>query len=384
MKNDLLKISICGDIMCLKEQLAAVAGQPNKELAFNSIFDYVKPLFSDSDFVIGNLETPVCDADLSSESICFNTPVEFLKACKYAGFNFLTTANNHCLDRGIEGIEQTIANLDALSLGHTGTYVTEQLSREIAVVDVCGKKIAIVSATFGTNSEVNGEILPIDQQWRIDLLKKQNKPAKYRFNPLLEEGRKVIYDNVSSAAINNVTNSHYIEAIKGKVERAKNLADIVIFMPHIGGQYNPVPGKYTRFIVDEFSKLSPDLIVAGHPHVPLRMQRENNVPCFYSLGNFSFTPDVGYYLSNVLAEYGIILHIYWNVETSALEYVSFSIVKNVVCYDGISRVFPVSSLYEQLQTAIDKEQLLYESEAIVVRVATSLVNNSLDKEIRLL
>ncbi len=383
MTNDFLKISICGDIMCLKEQLLAVANMPSRQEAFNSIFTSVKPLFSDSDLVIGNLETPISDAGLSSGPICFNTPIEFLKACKYAGFNFLTTANNHCLDRGIEGINQTIKNIDILGFGHTGTYSSKDKSTEISVLTLGGKKVAVVAATFGTNSEVNREILPADQQWRVDLLKKQNKPAKCRFNPSGEEGRKVIYDNVSSAAINNATNFPYIEAIKEKVERAKCLADIIIFMPHIGGQYNPIPGKYARYIVDEFSKLRPDLIVAGHPHVPLRIERINGVRSAYSLGNFSFTPDVGYYLPNVLAEYGIIWHTYWNIDTSVFEFGSFSIVKNVVGPDGISRVIPVSSLYEQLQTAIDKERLLYESEAIAVRFATSLVENPLDKEIKL-
>jgi len=381
MKNDLLKISICGDIMCLEEQLAAVSDQPNQGLAYNSIFEHVKPLFNDSDFVIGNLETPVCNADLTSESICFNTPVEFLKACKFAGFNFLTTANNHCLDRGVEGMEQTIENLDKLHLGHTGTYSTEQSSKEIAVVEVCGKKISIVTATFGTNSEVNGEILPADQQWRIDLLKKQNKPAKFRFDPSGEEGRKIIYDNVSSAAINNTANSRYIDAIKEKVKRAKRMADIVIFMPHIGGQYNPVPGKYTRFIIDEFSILCPDIIVAGHPHVPLRMQRENNVPCAYSLGNFSFTPEVGYYLPNVLAEYGIVIHTYWSKSNSSLKKITFSIIKNVVGEDGVSRVIPVSTLFSQLSSTLDKERLTYDAEAVATRFTTSIISNPFEAEI---
>lgn len=225
--SDYLKISCCGDIMCLKEQLAAISNLPDRQEAFNSIFTHAKPLFRNSDLVIGNLETPVCDAELSSESICFNTPVEFLHACKFAGFNFLTTANNHCLDRGIEGIEQTIANIDRLGMGHTGTYTSEKDSKEISVVDVKGKKVAIVCATFGTNSEVNGIILPDEQIWRVDLLKKQNKLARVRFNPDSNEGKKIIIDNVSSAAINNTVNHSYVKRFLDKIRKARELADTI-------------------------------------------------------------------------------------------------------------------------------------------------------------
>lgn len=381
MIDKAIKISFCGDIMCLKEQLGAVAKSADKQKAFNSIFDGVKSLLKESDYVIGNLETPVCDSDLSSESICFNTPAGFLNACKYAGFDFLTTANNHCLDRGIDGIEQTIDNLDKLEIGHTGTYSAREKSEEINVVNIKGLNVALIAATFGTNSEVNGCILPEDQLWRIDLLKKQNKPARARFNPSGDEGKKIIYDNVSSAAITNSINQGYFNRLLGKITKAREIADIVIVMPHTGGQYNSIPGKYTRYVVSEIAKREPSLIVAGHPHVPLRLEKINNIFSAYSLGNFTFTPDVGYFLPNVLAEYGIIYHTYWDQETAILKKQSFSIVKNVVGSDGISRVIPVYSLYQQLQSAIDKERLIYESEAIAIRFTTTLHNNPIEKEI---
>lgn len=379
--SELIKISFCGDIMCLKEQNTAVAGAEDVQKAYDSIFDCVKPLLSESDYVVGNLETPICDSDFSSESICFNTPIEFLRACKYAGFDFLTTANNHCLDRGINGIDQTIDNMDKLGLSHTGTYSTIDKSQGISVIDINGLKVAFIAATFGTNSEVNGIILPEDELWRVDLLKKQNKPARARFNPGGNEGKKIIYDNVSSAAITNSVNHRYLERLFDKIAKAKEIADIVIVMPHIGGQYNSVPGSYTRYIVSEIANREPSLIVAGHPHVPLRLEIVNNIYSAYSLGNFTFTPGVGYFIPNVLAECGIIFHSYWDIEAANLEKISFSIVKNVIGSDGISRVVPVNQLYQQLQSTIDKERLFCEAEAIAERFMTSICNNPLDKEI---
>jgi poly-gamma-glutamate synthesis protein (capsule biosynthesis protein) len=95
MINGLLKISFGGDLMCLQKQNEAVLNKYGS-------YDYresmagLKPLFADSDMVLANLETPVSDAKLSEEQICFNTPASFLEAVKDAGIGFVETCNNHC------------------------------------------------------------------------------------------------------------------------------------------------------------------------------------------------------------------------------------------------------------------------------------------------
>ena len=117
-----VKISFTGDLMCLKEQNEAIQKNNLGQRGYDEIFTYIKPLFSDTDFLIGNLETPISKSELSSEAICFNTPVEFVRSLVDCGFNFVSTANNHCLDRGIEGLDETIENLDCELLSHSGTY----------------------------------------------------------------------------------------------------------------------------------------------------------------------------------------------------------------------------------------------------------------------
>lgn len=122
--REYVKISFAGDIMCLKEQNEKLSGSKDLAIAYFDTLKAVKPLFADSDYVIGNLETPVCSSGLSDAAICFNTPIEFVKAVKECGFNFVSTANNHCLDRGVDGIDETIDNLDHLGIEHSGTYKT--------------------------------------------------------------------------------------------------------------------------------------------------------------------------------------------------------------------------------------------------------------------
>lgn len=383
MNQKNLKISFVGDLMCLKEQNEAIRMLGFCQNRYDDIFRYVRPLFVDTDFLIGNLETPVCSSEFSDESISFNTPVEFVRACKSMGINFVSTANNHCLDRGSNGLIETIKNLDNEKILHTGTYLTKDSSEKISVIEINGIKIAIIAATFGTNSEVNGNILPADEIWRVDLLKKQNKPARVKFNPDSNSGHKMIADNVTSAAISNSANRIYLEKYFDKIRHAKEIADIIVVIPHIGGQYNPYPGTYTRHIIKETAKLDPSIIVAGHPHVPQYCAKIENVPTAFSLGNFTFTPDTGYYIPNSLAEYGIVLHSYWSKDTKALAKLTFSIVKNFVDENGISRVYPVSDLYLHMSSPIERERLYVEVQAVANRVTSSFVENPLNKEITL-
>lgn len=368
MKNDLLKISFGGDLMCLRQQNEAV-------LRKYGCYDYKEtlaslyPLFANSDYVVANLETPLSQAGLSEEQICFNTPGSFAEAIKKAGIHFLQTCNNHCLDRGVAGLEQTLDVLDNIGLEHSGTYRTKEESDKVFVKSIEGIKVALVCCTFGTNSEHNGQLLSPDEIWRVDLLKRQNKLSKVASKvsdaPIITS---MIPDNVSVAAITNTANLPYIERIKEKIKRAKQEADVVVVIPHIGGQYNPAPGAWSKWTVDWISQLNPDCIIAGHPHVPLRTETVNGVFTAWSLGNLSFTPGVGYYLPNVLADYGVVLHTYWDVETKKLAKISFNLIKNVVDEDGISRIRTVYDLWNESSNAIERDCFKIDNEALVNRI----------------
>ena len=158
------------------------------------------------------------------------------------------------------------------------------------------------------------------------------------------------------------------EIRREKIVRAKKEADIVIVLPHIGGQYNPAPGAWSKWTVDWMSQLQPSLIVAGHPHVPLRTESVNGVFTAWSLGNLSFTPGVGYYLPNVLADYGVVLHTWFDTASMKLVKAGFNLIKNVVGEDGISRIKPVLDLWNESKNAIERDSLAIDNEALVNRL----------------
>lgn len=363
-----IRLTWGGDAMCLGPEITARILGGGVDM--DGYVDALSTLLSDSDYAICNLETPICPSlGLTDESIRFNSPRAFAEKIKSVGFDFVSTANNHCLDREIAGIDETIKVLNEIGLEHSGTYSDRSLAGEIFVNEIKGVKFAIVCSTFGTNSQHNGIMLCEDDEWRVDLLKKQVKPRRFKFNP--DAGGTVAYtylaDDVSPAAITNPINFPYLERVKDKVRKAKTIADVVIAMPHIGGQFNPGPGEYAKYIVREMRDAGADMIIAGHPHTSHRCEWVDGAFCAYSLGNLCFTPNVGYYVPNTLADYGIVLHTDFDVETKKLSGISFSVVKSVRGEDGKTSVIPVVDLYSAETNLGKRETLVMENEAVVNR-----------------
>lgn len=383
---DTFKLSLGGDLLCLREETNALQDKFGH-------FDYsgyvagLAPLLSGSDFAIANLETPIAPSlPLTDYSIRFNSPLEFLKSLKAIGFDFLSTANNHCLDRGIAGLNETIRQLDALGIAHDGTFLTQEDSERVYIAEIGGRlKVAIICCTFGTNSQVNGEMLPTGEEWRVALTKRQAKFRKLPVATDLSNGnfRTYIADETSPAAIDNSANTVSLEQILDKVRRAKGLADLVVVMPHVGGQYNPGPATYAKWVVDQFRVAGADLIIAGHSHTPHRMEWVGDTLVAYSLGNLCFTPGVGFYVPNVLSEYGVVLHVYVGVESKKVERVTFDVVKNIVDEDGCAHTVPVTELYANEKNCAQRDRLAMEVECVVNRVRGTGGNVAIAREYEL-
>jgi poly-gamma-glutamate synthesis protein (capsule biosynthesis protein) len=93
------KITFIGDLMCLKEQNEMII-KKYKQYYYDDVFKLVKRFFEESDYVVGNLETPVAGSEMkyTYQPMSFNAPEAFLHAIKSAGVHFVSMANNHCLD----------------------------------------------------------------------------------------------------------------------------------------------------------------------------------------------------------------------------------------------------------------------------------------------
>ena len=94
-------IFAAGDIMVHTPQLQAQYDHSTGVYNFDNNFKYVKKYIEDADYSLANLETTLAGNDVYQYSSypTFNSPDELADALKNAGFDLLSTINNHSFDK---------------------------------------------------------------------------------------------------------------------------------------------------------------------------------------------------------------------------------------------------------------------------------------------
>ncbi|WP_158606335.1 MULTISPECIES: CapA family protein [unclassified Pyramidobacter] len=240
-----------GDLMAHAPQLTTA--RRKKGYDFAPSFARVKPLLSAADLAVGNLETTLGGAKRGYTGYpCFNTPDEYADALKDAGFDALTTANNHCLDRRAAGLFRTLKELRGRGFTTFGTYAASADRETVAVENVNGITVAFLSWTYGTN----GIPVPASQDWAV--------------------ARGASWEEVS-----------------GDVARAKALRpDFIVAMPHIGVEYALTPPRFVVAFAEKLMEAGVGAVIASHPHVvqPLELRAASgdraSALIAWSMGNF--------------------------------------------------------------------------------------------------
>lgn len=374
----LKKITVLGDIMC-EPRLLKAAKRRDGQYDFSEVFRPVRELLGDADYVIGNLETPLAgeEAGYVHALLSFNAPDSFALAARDAGIHMLLTANNHCLDRGLSGLKRTVKVLEDLGIPHAGTFVSAA-ERGNTYFQLGDTRFAVLSYTYGTNYSSNHILLSGDQRAMVNLLRPQNEPY-FRSQPqtlslrqkLIKKGldlfpiekrfylRKWLGLPINQAHSDNnlkpETLEPYLQTLFEDIETAKCNADVVLFCPHIGGQFNPTPGEFSQYVLSRAAERGVDAILASHAHVVQQAERKGTIPCFYSLGNFSMSPNSIYLLHEGLPEYGIAAHLYF--DGAKLVKTGFSVLK-IVEKDCLT-VFPADVYYDRCNEQ-EKARVLFE------------------------
>lgn len=161
--------------MCERPLLSA--SRSDKKYDFDFVFHGVKDKLRESDLVVGNLETVFAgeEAGYTNDVYSFNTPDRFVCSMKSAGIDYVSTANNHCLDRGTEGLIRTLDLLDQYGIKHFGTYRSKEERTSYELLELGGKKIALIAYTYGTNVVENGIVFKEDEEFYVNVLKSQER-----------------------------------------------------------------------------------------------------------------------------------------------------------------------------------------------------------------
>lgn len=372
------KITFLGDIM-IEPPVLKAAKQKDGSYNFDGVFQYVKPLLEQSDYVVGNLETPLAgpEALYTQEHYRFNAPDSYVDACMKAGIKLLSTANNHTFDRGYEGMIRTIKVMDEKGIGHTGSFLPGTERPEAYYFELDGTKFAVIAYTYGTNYGGSGgkclaegpyagtvnllrpqpesSYLPgvlHGKDWVDKLFKKMYPEHRGRIKKAL--GMCHTYARADDR-LNEQTNAPYVAQMQADIRKAKEKADVVIFYPHVGGQFNHKPGYFSQYIVNKAVEAGADAVMASHSHCPQLAKMENGIPLVYSLGNFNMSPRSSLAMHENLTEYGLAVHMY--VEGKKIEKVTFSMIKNYEKRGTQVSGYPVDKLYASLPEGKEKEQM---------------------------
>lgn len=304
------KVVFLGDIVCSYWDYLY---NNNYELWFSKI----KSMCKGADWVITNLETPIAGERLgyTNNMYSFNTPDTLLDAMKASGINFISTANNHCLDRGLEGLFETIKALDNLEIHHTGTFINKN-EKPFSILTVGNKRLGILAITYGTNAQENKCYIRRNKRWCVNLLQNQeiselfpklfwNTKAKMRYGL-----RKV---NCGRAAHDRIEDNRYWRQYleKSILEMKKN-CDYSIVLMHAGSQFKNKPSERTIEWMNWLKKNNVDLVVGNHEHVPLSIFKDGQTLGFYSLGDLTSTYGVTQEPYGKYAEASVVINMYIN------------------------------------------------------------------------
>lgn len=365
------KITVIGDIMVeppFMEQIGKESGYD-----FTPSLMPLKRILEGADYVIGNLETPLAgeEAGYTSRIVSFNAPDSLAKALKEIGIDAVSTCNNHCVDRGYEGLVRTIRVLDEYGIAHTGTYEEGFQGDRIHYFTVGDTKVALIAYTYATNYGINGVEFTGTRKGCVNMLRPQRggfslyapMPQHY-FDTLalMKEvaGRELLWEEtiklkiamglpvpVIDDLINEQEQDLYYQQVEADYQEARKNADIVLFYPHSGGQFNEKPGKYTMRLAEKCARTGFDAVFAAHSHTSQKAEYLGKMPCFYSMGNVTMSPGTFYSVSECLPEYGLAAHLY--IKDKGIQKVTFSIFKMVEENGEPLRVVPVDTLYEELE-----------------------------------
>lgn len=142
-----LNIAMTGDIM-MGTTFPSIMLPANDG---RDLFRDAKDVLVGADLTLGNLEGAICDGGRSTKGVgpnsyAFRTPTSYGHLLKEAGFDFLSMANNHANDFGLEGIESTervLQEQDILYAGIAGRVESTIIERKGLTIGLCA---------FGHNS----------------------------------------------------------------------------------------------------------------------------------------------------------------------------------------------------------------------------------------
>lgn len=288
---------------------------------YDSVYQYVKEDVEAADLALVTQETIfVEDREDVSGYPSFGTPPEFGDALVNTGFDVIASATNHALDKGTDSIEYTLNwwEENHPDIPVLGLYDSQEASEEIPIISCKDLKLAMLDYTYS----LNGLELPSGQEYMVD-----------------------VFDE---------------EKAREDIRQAKELADVVIVVMHVGNEYEQDVDQETQEWTDIFLEEGVDIVIGSHPHVVRTMETltgedGHKMLVYYSLGNFTSTQTDLPSLMGAMAK----ITVRKNIETGEIEIPEHEFIPLLMYYN---KEIPQAAIYklEDYPQELIQEHFVYE------------------------
>ena len=229
---------------------------------FKPMLTYIKEIVKNYDIGYYNQETILGGTELGlSDYPVFNSPYEAGDAMLDAGFNLVSLATNHTVDRGKSAVENSCkywnSKKDILT---AGSYCSTEERNEIKIAEKNNITYTMLNYTYGTNG------MPVSNDYLVNIWPTDT-------------------DNINNPE-KDTKYQAYKEQVKKDIESIRDKVDVLMVAMHWGIEYNFDINSYQEDAAKFLSSLGVDIIIGTHPHVVEPVTWIDNTLVIYSLGNF--------------------------------------------------------------------------------------------------
>lgn len=236
----------------------------NGEYNFKPIIEYIKEKVQGYDLAYYNQETILGGSEMGvSDYPTFNSPQEAGDAMLDAGFNLVSLATNHTMDRGEKAVlnSRKYWNKHSKEALAVGSYSSKEEQEKIEIREKNGITYAMLNYTYGTN----GMPVPSGKDYLVNVW-----PTDLNIN---DPKRDKNYQA-------------YKEQVKKDIEKVRSQVDVLIVAMHWGVEYTHNPTEYQIDSAKFLAENDVDIVIGTHPHVIQPVTWIDDTLVFYSLGNF--------------------------------------------------------------------------------------------------
>jgi len=234
-----------GDVMLSRGVAHQIEKNNNLYYPFLNVFDFLKK----ANFVFANLEAPIINGEkIKSGEMIFRVDENLVPILKENNFSIFSLANNHILNFGKEGLNNTLNILEKNNIQYVGAGKNFSEAHQPKIIEKNNIKLAFLAYN--------------------------DKALSYPSNEATE--------NDSGIAIMDT------DEVKKDIAMAKKLANFVVVSVHSGNEYQYEPTQTQIDFAHNAIDAGADLVIGHHPHVIQPIEKYKNGYIFYSLGNFVF------------------------------------------------------------------------------------------------